>query len=151
MNRLILLIPAAFLLIGADTKDDQIKKEMKKLEGTWIMESGEKDGAKIAEEHVKKSKITWKGKEVVVETPHQSKEAIKSTIGGWDPSKTPAEMDWVRTNGPDSGKTMLAIYEIIDNDHYRVCFAPAGKERPKEFSTKAGSGHFLHVWKRVKD
>jgi uncharacterized protein (TIGR03067 family) len=59
-------------------------------------------------------------------------------------------MDWTRSNGPDAGKTMLAIYEFINDDEYRICFAPAGKERPKEFSTKAGSGHFLHTWKRLK-
>jgi hypothetical protein len=26
-----------------------------------------------------------------------------------------------------------------------------GKGRPTSFSTKAGSGHLLHVWKRVKE
>jgi hypothetical protein len=34
---------------------------------------------------------------------------------------------------------------------YRVCFAPPGKPRPREFATKPGSSHTLHVWKRVKD
>jgi uncharacterized protein (TIGR03067 family) len=150
MSRFLLLLPVTLLVVGADAKEDLAKKELKKFEGTWVMGSGERDGAKIADEHVQKSKITWKGKAEVVETPHQSKEAIKVTIGGLDPTKKPAEMDWVRSNGPDSGQKMLAIYEFIDDDQYRICFAPAGKERPKEFSTKAGSGHLLHVWKRVK-
>lgn len=44
-------------------------------------------------------------------------------------------MEWVRETGPDAGKTMFAIYEWIDDDHYRVCVAQAGKERPKEFAT----------------
>jgi hypothetical protein len=42
-------------------------------------------------------------------------------------------------------------YEWINKDSYRICFAPAGKPRPTKFSTKAGSGHILHVWKRVKE
>ena len=150
MSRFMLLIPVAIALVGAEANQDQDQKELKKLEGTWVMVSGERDGAKIADEHVKKSKITWKGTVVIVETPHQSKEPIKGSVGGFDTTKKPAEMEWVRTNGPDAGKKMLAIYEFLDDDQYRICFAPAGKARPKEFSTKTGSGHLLHVWKRVK-
>ncbi len=139
---------AAGLLLAAD-KDEDAKKDLKKLEGTWVMVSGEKDGEKVADENVKASKITWKGAEATIETPHQSKEPFKATTT-LDPTKKPKEMDWVRSTGPDAGKPMHAIYEFIDEDTYRVCFAPAGKDRPKEFATKAGTGHMLHVWKRMK-
>lgn len=82
---------------------------------------------------------------------HQSKETITSSAVTLDPSKKPREMSWKRANGPNPGTEMLAIYEWIDDDHYRVCFDPSGKERPKEFRTKPGSGHILHTWKRVKE
>jgi uncharacterized protein (TIGR03067 family) len=137
------------LAAPAGARDDDASKELLKLEGVWVMVSGEKDGEKIADEHVQKNKITWKGKQVELESPHQSKEKIKATCT-LDVSKTPKEMVWVREVGPDAGKPMYAIYEWIDPDQYRICFAPAGKDRPKEFATKTGSGHFLHVWKRVK-
>jgi uncharacterized protein (TIGR03067 family) len=58
-------------------------------------------------------------------------------------------MEWVRVNGPHAGEKMLAIYEFLDADNYRICFAPAGKDRPAEFHTKMGTGHILHVWKRA--
>jgi hypothetical protein len=45
---------------------------------------------------------------------------------------------------------MLAIYEWVDDDTYRVCYDPSGKARPKEFKAPAGSGYILHVWKRAK-
>jgi hypothetical protein len=45
---------------------------------------------------------------------------------------------------------MHAIYEFIDADQYGVRFAPPGKERPKGFATRPGSGHALHVRKRAK-
>lgn len=45
---------------------------------------------------------------------------------------------------------MLAIYEFIGPDEYRVVFAPAGKRRPKNFDSKPGSQHHVHVRKRVK-
>jgi uncharacterized protein (TIGR03067 family) len=53
------------------------------------------------------------------------------------------------TEGPDKGKTFLGIYELSGDD-YKVCFAPAGKGRPVEFSSKEGSGNILQVWKRGK-
>ncbi|CAN5152224.1 hypothetical protein BH10PLA2_BH10PLA2_26140 [soil metagenome] len=145
-----LVFLAALLVAGpALGRDDDSAKELKKLEGVWIMVSGEKEGEKLADEVVKKNNITWKGKKIETISPHQSDEVIKATTKV-DPAKSPKEMEWVRDSGPDSGKTMYAIYEWIDGDQYRVCFALGGKERPKEFATKAGSGHLLHVWKRVK-
>jgi len=129
---------------GADPAAD-----MKKFEGTWVMVSGKTDGKPVAPEHVGKSRITWKGKDVVVDTPHQSKEPIKATatLGSAGGVKT---MDWTRANGPDAGKTMLAIYEFRGPDEYVVVFAAAGKDRPKDLDSKAGSGTTMHVWKRQK-
>ena len=114
------------------------------------MVSGEKEGEKLPDATVKQNKIVWKEKKVEVTSPHQSNELIKAAAKV-DASKNPKEMEWIRETGPDAGKTMYAIYEWIDGDQYRVCFAPAGKDRPKEFSTKAGSGQMMHVWKRVKE
>jgi len=146
-----LLVLACLGVSGpAPMLDDDSAKELNKLQGTWIMVTGEKDGEKIADEHIKKNKLVYKGKKVELESPHQSKETIKATTV-IDVTKNPKQMDWVRDTGPDAGKTMYAIYEWIDPDQYRVCFAVAGKDRPKEFATKAGSGRYLHVWKRVKE
>ena len=44
---------------------------------------------------------------------------------------------------------MKGIYEI-DGDNYKVCFAPPGKDRPKEFSSKGDEGLTLSVWKKAK-
>jgi uncharacterized protein (TIGR03067 family) len=142
---LLLPVAAAVLLVAADAKDD----ELKKFQGTWVLASGERDGEKLPDEHVKKSKITWEGKRVSLLTPHQSREMIRAEVA-LDPGKSPKRMEWVRDAGPGKGMTMHAIYEFLDADRYRVCFAPPGKDRPKEFATRPGSGHTLHVWKRAK-
>jgi uncharacterized protein (TIGR03067 family) len=149
MHRFLLLILVTILVVSAAAQQDQATQELQKFEGAWVLVSGERDGANIADEHVQKSTITWKGTAFVIETPHQWREAMTGTIGV-DPTKTPAEMHWVRDNGPDAGQRMLAIYEFMGDDQLRICFAPGDQERPKEFSTTAGSGHILHVWKRVK-
>jgi uncharacterized protein (TIGR03067 family) len=146
----VLLLAGAVLACAADARDDEAaKKELKRLEGTWMLVSGEHDGKKIPAEHVRQSKITWKGAEVTVVTPHQSKEPIKATTVV-HPEKKPAEMEWVRSTGPGAGQKMLAIYKWVGDDEYHICFAPPGKDRPKEFGTKEGTGHTWHVWKRVK-
>jgi uncharacterized protein (TIGR03067 family) len=143
-----LLFVAASGLAAAQGKTDDAAGDLKKLEGTWVLVSGKQDGKPIAADSVGKSRIVWKGKDVIVETPHQAKEPIKATAtlaaGGR------GTMDWLRANGPDAGKTMLAIYEFRGPDEYVVVFAPAGKGRPKDLDTKPGSGHTQHVWKRVK-
>jgi uncharacterized protein (TIGR03067 family) len=147
------VVPAAFaagLLVAADSSDEDIKKELKKFEGTWVLVTGERDGKPVADEDVKKSKITMKDVESTLFTPHQSGETIKSTRK-LDPSKKPAQLEFVRSDGPGAGQTMKGIYEWIDADTYRVCFAPPGNDRPTEFKTTPGSGHTLHVWKRSQE
>jgi uncharacterized protein (TIGR03067 family) len=58
-------------------------------------------------------------------------------------------VDLTETEGDAKGKTFRGIYEF-GGDTRKVCLAPEGKDRPKEFSSKAGSGHILAVLKRVK-
>jgi hypothetical protein len=38
----------------------------------------------------------------------------------------------------------------VDGDTFKSCFAKAGAERPADFTTKAGDGRTLSVWKREK-
>lgn len=66
-----------------------------------------------------------------------------------DPSKSPKTIDVTITEGDNKDKTMKGIYEI-DGDNYKVCYAPFGKDRPKEFSSKGEEGLVLSVWKRDK-
>ena len=123
--------------------------DVKKFEGTWILVSAKQDGKPVAADQVAKGKVTWKGKDVVVDTPHQHQEPIKATATTGTAGSVHT-MDWTRANGPDAGKTMLAIYEFRGADEYVVVFAPAGKDRPRELDAKAGSGATMHVWKRQK-
>lgn len=136
-----LLLAVATSAVLAQGTDD-----LKKFEGTWVLVSAKRDGQPVPAADVGKGKITWKGKEAVTETPHQSKEPIKATVT----LTAPKAMDFTRANGPDAGKTMRAIYEFRGPDEYVIVFAPAGKDRPTELDSKPGSGTFMHVWKRQK-
>jgi uncharacterized protein (TIGR03067 family) len=143
--RVIVALTAAAFLAGADAPPDTAKAEMARLEGEWSMVSGEIDGQPMPEDYRKGAKRVARGGETAV------------TIGGRvflkaryavDPSKAPKAIDYAMTDGPTKGKTQLGIYEW-DGDTVKFCFAAPGRDRPADFTSKAGSGRTLSVWKRI--
>ena len=155
MTRSLRLLFAALVVLAAfgtsEAKEQKIdKQELKKLQGTWVMVSGEVDGTPVPAASVKKSRMRFSGETINLDTPDQSKRTITAHLKRLDPKKAPPEMDWVRSAGPHAGTTMQAIYEFDGKDRYKVCFDPSGKGRPTAFATGTGGCHVLHVWKRVK-
>ena len=50
------------LLVAADApKDEAAKKDLEKLQGTWALVSAERDGKRLPDAEVKKTKITFAG------------------------------------------------------------------------------------------
>jgi uncharacterized protein (TIGR03067 family) len=154
-RRLLLALALGFLVVGtgplaADDKDEAVRKEQKRFDGEWVLVEAVVDGKRVADELVKKGRITHAGEKTTVQTPHLSKETIQSTAK-INPTKMPKEREWVQSVGPNPGKTILAIYEWDGDDRYKIIYDPSGKGRPKEFVSKAGSGHVFHVWQRAKN
>ena len=140
-------LTVGLLSAATEPQDDAAKKELNGFQGTWVLVSAERDGKKVSEDG-KKIKLTITG------TKHSLTEESTAVIGHrgtflLDPAKKPKATDVVVTEGPDKGKTFLGIYELSGDD-YKVCFAPSGKDRPKEFASTPASGHVLQVWKREK-
>jgi uncharacterized protein (TIGR03067 family) len=129
----------------ADDKAD-VEKELKKFQGTWTFESVEGGGEKQPADGFKDMVITFEGARHTVKKGDEVVQAGTQTI---DPSKSPKAVDVTLTEGPNKGAVMLGIYEI-DGDTLKVCFDPAGKKRPTEFKSAAGSQTFVVVHKRVK-
>ena len=46
-------------------------------------------------------------------------------------------------------EVMLGIYALEENG-YKVCFAPPRKPRPTDMSSAPGSGYILQSWQRQK-
>jgi uncharacterized protein (TIGR03067 family) len=135
---------APFMLLGADSKDDLAKlAEMKKFEGTWQLVSAETDGKKAPEEQVKQIRVVIaNGKHSVFFGDNKVVDGIPFNI---DSATTPKSV----TDTLPDGMTIKGIYEL-DGDSLKSCVAAAGKDRPKEFTGKAGSGQTLRMFKRVK-
>ncbi len=146
MKLRICAVLAAALLVAADAKDDALKKEYEKSNGTWIPVSMEIEGQKLPEETLKRldMKLTLKDDTYQIKADVEEHGTFKVDL-----SKKPKTIDIKAIKGPNEGKTILAIYEI-DGDTLKACYSLQGKDRPTEFATKAGSGQALIVYRRQK-
>jgi uncharacterized protein (TIGR03067 family) len=142
-----LLFAVTGLAAAGDARDEAIKKDRKQYEGTWQVVSLEVDGNKAAVEDAKKITVVneAEGKWAI----EVEGNLIARGTSEIDPTKEPKAVDLTVMEGEGKWQTVLGIYEFGD-DTRKVCLAPAGKERPTEFSCTAGSGHILAVLKRVK-
>jgi uncharacterized protein (TIGR03067 family) len=131
-------IDSALLIIGLVATAVPAQGELKKLEGTWALVSAEQDGQVVTSDAVQAARLYIAG---ATHTVQVGKESTNGTHK-LDPTAVPKAID-----STDQGKILLGIYELR-GDEFRVCFAAPGKDRPTEFSTKTGTGHILHVWKR---
>jgi uncharacterized protein (TIGR03067 family) len=146
---LFVLLSFAFLF-AAGVGGPEAEKELQKLQGTWVMVSGELGGKKATDEHVSRSKVTYNGNKGVIVVANQHPDTIEFDVVKIDPTKNPKEMHVIRKNGPNAGKTLIAIYEFEGNDQYKFAFDPSGAATLKEFATKEGTGHVRNTWKRAK-
>jgi uncharacterized protein (TIGR03067 family) len=146
MKRYIVMALAAGLLVAADAKKDDAKKDAEKLQGTWKVVSAEHggqtpEGAKEFSLVVEKDTFTVKKGDDVV-----SKGTVKL-----DTSKKPKAIDMTVTesrNEGEKGKVRLGIYELT-KDGLKWCFAPTGTEdRPKEFASPEGSKNIFATLKK---
>jgi uncharacterized protein (TIGR03067 family) len=123
---------------GGDTKDDT-------LQGTWLPTTAELGGKPFPEEVRKTIKLVIKDDKYTVTV---GKQVDQGTVK-LKPSATPKVLDITGTEGPNKGKTILAIYEW-KGDTLRVCYDLTGKKRPTKFKTGAGTQLFLVEYKRHK-
>ena len=146
--RIALLIGLTALVVsrawGADT--ETAKKDMAQLQGEWSMAGGNRDGQALPDGMLKNSKRVCKGDETTVVVGGQLLMKAKFML---DPSKKPKTIDYQITGGSNVGKAQLGIYEF-DGDMVRFCFSSPGKDRPADFTTRAGDFHTSSVWKRDK-
>jgi uncharacterized protein (TIGR03067 family) len=120
-------------------------KDSDAIQGTWLASAAELGGKPFAEEVCKSIKLTLKDGKYTVTV---GKNPDQGTVS-LDPSTKPKALDVTGTEGPNKGKTFLAIYEL-DGDTLRICYDLSGKSRPTEFKTTEGTQLFLVTYKREK-
>ena len=130
-----------------DVKDQAIKKDRKRYEGTWRAVSLEVNGNKASEKDTRQITVvnradgSWT---VLVNDKEISKGTSKI-----DPTKKPKTIDLTTTEGQGKGNVNLGIYELGKNTR-KLCLAQSGKDRPTEFASMAGSEQILITFEREK-
>jgi uncharacterized protein (TIGR03067 family) len=146
-----LMVAGAFLAAVAsadEAQDKAIEKDRQRIQGVWRVVALVVNGNNAEERDAKKISVvngadgTW-----ILRSEETDIAKGTSTI---DPSKEPKTIDFTPTEGESKGDQFQGIYELGKNTR-KLCFAPAGQERPTEFSSTSGSQHILVTFERVKD
>jgi uncharacterized protein (TIGR03067 family) len=118
-----------------DPKDEKAKTDKEKLQGTWIAQSGERDGKKLNEFQLK----NWE--KMIFADDKYTREGGEKREGKFtiDPDKKPKEIDFDFNN-----QTVMGIYELKGDVLKLVISLDA---RPTEFESKGG---ILIVYKKEK-
>jgi uncharacterized protein (TIGR03067 family) len=145
MSTRILLAPFVFLLFAAeDSKEEAVKKDLERLQGTWKMASLEVDGKSVPEEKLKSSTLTIKDDKYIIKVNDQTYE----TQMVLDPTPKTKTIDMKFLDGANKDKAALGIYKI-DGDMFTMCRALSpGQARPQDFGTWPNTNTFLIVWKK---
>lgn len=129
-----------------DWMDDLGFAPADELEGEWAMVSGMFDGMPFDSNFVKMARRVVEGCDMTVtfgkETFSQGKYSV-------DRSTTPAAIDIHNRKGMHAGKVQRGIYEV-KGKILQLSLAAAGRQRPRDFSSNAGDGRTVVVWKKIK-
>jgi uncharacterized protein (TIGR03067 family) len=113
-------------------------------QGTWIPISAELAGQPLPQQVLNTIRLT------LTENRYTAVVAGATDVGTLilRSNQQPRGMDILGTEGPNKGKTFLAIYELT-GDSLKICYDLEGKTRPTEFRTNPGTQLFLVLYKRV--
>jgi uncharacterized protein (TIGR03067 family) len=140
---LVLLLPCP---AGAgDNKEG--KKELDKIQGTWIMTELKYNGKDLSGDEKSKFKLVFKGDLGTVEAGEElTKEYAKLTLK-LDPTAKPSLIDMKILAGSQKDAVIEGIYQL-KGDELRICANIFGNDRPLRFEAPEGSSLVLVVLKR---
>jgi len=133
-------------LVVLKQKDtDAVKREWKRLEGTWTVTKMDVEGRSLLEKDKGVARMTVKDGKITSDA--QGDEKLDSSTISLDPSQNPKTITIPNFHGgdPKKGITLIGIYELKGNE-LKVCaqavetakLKEREKERPKAFDSKRG-------------
>lgn len=136
-------------LLAADDAKDAVKKDIERLQGTWVPTSLHYNGKDKTNDNNLKFRLVFKGDQATVEGSDAVKKEYAKLTMKLDPSTNPKCVDIVVSGGDQKDAVMEGIYELKD-DELNICAKVIGKERPGEFASPEGSSIVLVIFKREK-
>lgn len=115
------------------------------FEGVWLPASAELAGNKFPDQILKTIRLEVKDDQYTTAVgPALDKGACKR-----DTKTSPKRVEIIGSEGPNKGKTILAIYER-KGDALTICYDLSGQNYPAEFKTAAGTKLYLVEYKLQK-
>jgi len=142
------LVAVLSLLVGLNSADanessPEAVADVARMQGDWMIAEIKQNGIKDPPEDAQTLFRTVSGDKYSIF--RYSKKISEGTFKV-DPSQSPKTIDSTPASTP-GGPPILGIYEF-DGEKLRVCNAPPGKPRPKDFGCRLGSMQTLIVWER---
>jgi uncharacterized protein (TIGR03067 family) len=124
-----------------ENKDDAIKRDLQRLQGTWTAVDIEHDGGK----ETPKGGLKWVVRNDGYETWIDNKkvEICQFTL---DPTQKPKTIV-IRPGGGLKGPRITGIYEL-DGATLKVCYDMTGRGYPSEFSAPKGARRITYAFRR---
>jgi len=113
------------------------------IRGTWIPVEAILEGKKLPDEGLDGMLLTIDRSSYRL----QSQGSVDKGTVALDGGVYPLGLDLTATEGPNSGRTVRAIYEIA-GDWMRICYALEGPARPRRFDAAKGDRAFLVTYRR---
>ena len=124
----------SIMAIALETRGQDAKTELDKLQGKWsvtAMERGEKSAPKDIIDNIV---ITFAGDKMTLGRTQAGAKSREYAIK-LDPTKNPKAIDLIPADGASKGKTVAGIYRFDGND-LKICMPNTdSQERPKEFKS----------------
>jgi uncharacterized protein (TIGR03067 family) len=114
-------------------------------EGTWSAVSAIMAGAAFPAQVTNTITLAITGDQYVVDVGGQPDKGTCVT----DTTQSPQRMTITGTEGPNAGKTLLAIADFPSEGEMRICYDMAGKKFPETFESTAENGHFLVTYRKT--
>ena len=145
---IILTVSHALLAIAAEKSPDP-KADVGTHEGIWKPIAAVLGGSRLQKSDLDAItlRITGADYEVTVEGEEQPDKGTCTL----DTGASPKRMTIISTDGPNRGKTFLAIYEMKNDRSLRVCYDLSGTEFPKEFKAPKGTSLYLVGYRRQQE
>ena len=133
-------------LASGRAEEGEAKKDLKALQGKWVVVAAEQDGDPL--DRVVGGTMVVKDNNFHITTKGGTE--LKGDLI-LNPAKKPKHIDLAHQDGPLKDKTWQGIYELKD-DTLKLCYAEADseKERPTEFKTLKKSRLMYFELKREK-
>lgn len=149
MQRIICVLVALTIPLLLAAGDDDVRKELKALEGKWRAVALEAGGKALPKEAIPDFTYTIGADGKATGKMAKSEYTATMTV---NPNKDPKTIDNVHVSGAQKGKKQYGVYKL-EGDKLTVCMTPPGRaegDRPKDFNTK-GTANVLFVFERIKE